>query len=66
MRRLMQICLPDTVSVANSEEKHLYGVLLGQIRIKILQTDLIAAAIFDQFFRISCSLGALRWLWNLN
>lgn len=67
MRRLMQTCLPGIFSITNSEEKHLlYGALLGQIRVKILQTNLLAAAVFDQFFRISCSVGALRWIWNLN
>lgn len=30
------------------------------------KTNLFAAAIFDRFFRISHSIGALKWIWNLN
>lgn len=59
MKRLTQTCLPGGVSITNSEEKHLlYGALLGQVRVKILQTNLL------QPFLIGSS--GLRWIWNLN
>lgn len=59
----MQTHLLGIFSIANSEEKHLYSALLGRIRVKILQTNLLAAAIFDQFLKISSGIGALRWIW---
>lgn len=49
----MQTSLPGIISIANSDEKNLLcGVLLGQIRVKILQTNLLQPL---RFFRIGSS-----------